>query len=371
MRSKEGTEGAIRVYAEAIKLDPMYPPAYAGLSRAYCEAMIRFGHPRTLVNDAVALAQKSVELDPTFAGGYNALSSAYFAKGDLRGSLAPLQKACELDPKNVDALSRIGFLHLDLGELDAAMRWSHRALDAGPTSTFALAYVQRNIARLHTMFGEYAVAQDWLNKCLTVEPDFPSARVLRVYLCHLRGEAERAWEEARRMLERRPEDPETLNFVADAALLRGDHSQARSLFEHAIELGPDSRNFYRARRAKTGLGFVLWKRGDRVSATKLFEERIAVRTNEHANGLNAWGPPYELAAICAVRGHSEDALRWLQHAAEVGWREPLLARIDPLLENLQGSAGLEKILAEVGEVIRIMKVRAEGANWNSSEPYRA
>src|SRR3989304_19791 len=67
---------------------------------------------------------------------------------------------------------------------------------------------------------------------------------------------------ARGRLEGSPDDPETLNYAADVALLRGNLAEARRLFEHAIALGHASRNLYRARRAKTGLGFVLWQQGD-------------------------------------------------------------------------------------------------------------
>src|SRR3989304_5009601 len=139
---------------------------------------------------------------------------------------------------------------------------------------------------------------------------------------------------------------------------RGNLAEARRLFEHAIALGPDSRNFYRARRAKTGLGFVLWQQGDPAAAQSLLDERIAIRSKEDEEGLNAWGPAYELAAIHAVLGRRPEALTWLRRAVERGWREAHLAEIDVMLQTLSGDPEYERILRDVRRQVAQMKVRA-------------
>lgn len=208
------------------------------------------------------------------------------------------------------------------------------------------------------MFEEEAEGEAWLRKATALQPDFSSARVLLVYLYYRRGNGVRTQVEARALLEARPDDPETLNYAADVALLHGNLAAARRLFEHAITLGPDSRNFYRARRAKTGLGFVLWQQEVPGAARFLFDERIAVRTKEYDDGLNAWGPAYELAAIHAVLGQRPEALTWLRRAAERGWREAHLAEIDVMLQSLSGDPEYERILRDVRRQVAQMTLRA-------------
>jgi tetratricopeptide (TPR) repeat protein len=366
LRNREANERAIASYAKAIEQDPTFAPAYAGLASAYCEARIRYGQPRTMMDSAIALAEKSVALDPGLARGYDAMAGAYFAKGALHKSLEVSQRAYAADPAYTDAVASIAFLFLDLGELDQAVDWSRRALALSGQSSYARAYVYRNLGRLCFMFGQHDLAEAWLRQSLTLQPSFPSAHVLLIYLSFIRGDVTAASAEAKMMLERKPDDPEALNYGADVALLERDVSRAARLLERAISLGPDSRNFYHARRAMTGLAYVLWKQGDRTAARRVFDERIARRVEEFTDGLNAWGAPYELAAIHAVLGDRVEALAWLERSVEAGWREPHLARIDVLLEGLRDDPQYERILSNLQTRVRQFKERAAELPAHSS-----
>jgi len=327
------------------------PPAYVGLATAMCEAMVRYGQPRTLANEALDLALRAVSLDPRLADAYGAVALASFAKGDLRGALEAQLQVHAINPNFPDATARIAFLYLDLGELVEAVEWSQRALQAEPHS----AYIHRNIGRLCLMFGEHERADPWLRSAVQLAPAFSSARILLIYHLLGRGNTAAAQEEVEVMLGHRPDDPETLNFAADVALLLGNPEQARTFYERAIDLGSDSRNFYRGRRAKTGLGYLLWVHGEREAALRLLDERREIRMREFAEGLNAWGPPYELAVISAVVGHTALALSWLQKAADRGWREPHLAETDVLLGPLHDRAELHDFLTGLRRMIGDMR----------------
>lgn len=233
LRRREANEQAVALFRRAVESDPTYAPAYVGLATAMCEAMVRYGQPRTLANEALDLALRAVSLG--------------------RGNTAAAQEEVEV------------------------------------------------------------------------------------------------------MLGHRPDDPETLNFAADVALLLGNPEQARTFYERAIDLGSDSRNFYRGRRAKTGLGYLLWVHGEREAALRLLDERREIRMREFAEGLNAWGPPYELAVISAVVGHTALALSWLQKAADRGWREPHLAETDVLLGPLHDRAELHDFLTGLRRMIGDMR----------------
>src|SRR3989304_402591 len=95
-----------------------------------------------------------------------------------------------------------------------------------------------------------------------------------------------------------------------------------------------------------------------AAAQSLLDERIAIRSKEDEEGLNAWGPAYELAAIHAVLGRRPEALTWLRRAVERGWREAHLAEIDVMLQTLSGDPEYERILRDVRRQVAQMKVRA-------------
>lgn len=352
--TKEANEASIAWFEKAIEQDPSFAPAHAALALAYSDAMIYYGRPRTLADAVVEHARRSVEIDPNYAFGYKALSDAYFAQGRMRKSLEAAEKAYQTDPAHKLAVEDIAFMHLDLGDLDQAVPWNRLALELDPKS----AYAHRNQGRLHFMFAEDDEAERWLRKSMELDPNLASARILLVYLLQARGRTAEAQKAARAMLERAPTEPYTLNFAADAALMRADLDEARRLFEKAIAAGEDSRNFYRSRRAKTGLGYVLWKQGDQVAARRVFSERIAVRSKEYANDMNAWGPPMELATIYSVLGDKPESLRWVHRMVETGWREPRLARSDVLFENLRGDLEFEAVLTDVQRLNDELKRRA-------------
>lgn len=343
LRTREANERALDLFRQAIGHDPRFAPAYAGLASATCEAMVRYGHPRTQVDTAIELAQQSLRLDPNLVEGYGALASGYFAKGDLRQSLVAQHKVYDLKPTHPGALANIAFLHLDLGDLDDAVQWNHRALGLEPAS----AYIHRNFGRLSLMFGDDRTAERWLQKSIQLEPAFSSARILLVYLYFGRGDRQRALDETDRMLRHRPDDPQTLNFAADVALIEHDLDAAHKHYERAIAVGPDSRNFYRARRAKTGLAYVVWTLGDRTAARSLLDERLTARQWEYDRGLNCWGPPYEIAAIRAITGDPADGLVWFRRAIERGWREAHLAESDVLLAPVRDRPEFTQLLGEL------------------------
>jgi len=348
---REANDRAIALYRRAVDADADYPPAYAGLAAALCEAMVKYGRPRDDVEEVIALAHRAISLDAESVEGFEALAFATFARGDLRGALEAQLRVHALDPDHPDGVARIAFLYLDLGNLGEAVRWNGRALEIEPRS----AYIHRNMGRLAWMFGDPGVAERWLRRAVELSPTFSSARILLVYLLLSGGHHDAGSAELDALLTQREGDPETLNFAADVALMQGDHPRAKRLYERALTLGPDSRNFYRARRVKTGLGFTLWMAGERETAQRLFNERRAIRIQEFADDLNAWGPPYELAAIQAVLGQRSEALDWLGRAVDRGWREPHLAESDPLLVGLRQKGTFSEVLDSARKTIAAAK----------------
>jgi small glutamine-rich tetratricopeptide repeat-containing protein alpha len=92
MTSKEFHE-AIRLYSEAIGLNPENAVYYSNRSAAYTQI--------EEYNNAIADAEKALEIDPKFSKAYSRLGLAYFKLELYENALEAYTRGLELDPNNV------------------------------------------------------------------------------------------------------------------------------------------------------------------------------------------------------------------------------------------------------------------------------
>ncbi|MCI0615261.1 tetratricopeptide repeat protein, partial [bacterium] len=69
---KQDNETAIEMFQKALKLDPNFALAYAGLADAYARRTM-FGFPETWNDSAFEASSKAIALDPNLPEGYKAL----------------------------------------------------------------------------------------------------------------------------------------------------------------------------------------------------------------------------------------------------------------------------------------------------------
>ncbi len=108
MRSynKEANAVGIRLYQEAIDLDPGYAMPYIRLSRAYtAEVYYRPGEsPKEKLSKAVRSAEKAIELDNSLAEGHAALSYALLTMRQHDKAIEVAERAVSLNPNSATAL---------------------------------------------------------------------------------------------------------------------------------------------------------------------------------------------------------------------------------------------------------------------------
>src|SRR5262249_8124901 len=132
--SAEGYEKAVGYYEQALKLDPDYVPAWAGLSRASSiqaaagNVPVEGGYRRA--RDA---AERAIRLDPTLAIGYASLAwidMSYDFNWD--GADAAIKRALALEPGNATAIRYAAYLHATQGRLEEALVLDRRAESQDP-----------------------------------------------------------------------------------------------------------------------------------------------------------------------------------------------------------------------------------------------
>jgi len=278
-------------FEEAIRKDPSYAAAFAGLAESY----MLLGLSSVLSRDEAAAnalnaAQKALELDKN-------LSEAYVSMGvikmvfdwDWKGAEAELKKAISLNPNNFDAHHEYGWLLFRTYRYDEAEK-------------------------------------EWIH-CQTMDPLNPLAlRELRIYyLC--RGQEGKAENIKRQLKEIRP-----------------DWAEFRENSYYSVEKA--SMNIQEQGRIP---GFISYlaiayiKSGNSKEASKLIEELKSLYEEGHEGNV-ACG----LADIFDELGEKEKTLTWLERAVEK--KAPALINLSLCywLKSLQEEPRFQALLKRVG-----------------------
>lgn len=279
-RGDRDLEKAIGYYEQAIKLDPNYAPAWAGLAISHSvqadsgEVPVEEGY-----REARKAAERALALDPN-------LAEAHVAMGNIKsmhdwnwmGADASYQRALVLEPGNVRVIAASAAQAAILGRFEKALAFDRRAIELDPlrpASWYGLAMDAYCAGRL-----DEAVAS--LRKYLELAPNRPQGHYMlgRVYLAQL------LLQEALAEMEHEP--------VAAFRL------QGQALAYHAL--------------------------GRKKEADAVLREYIA---RHHAGGA------YQIAELYAFRGEADRAFEWLENA--YAQRDSGLTQMkgNPLLKSLE------------------------------------
>ncbi|HET7674369.1 MAG TPA: hypothetical protein VFL54_02500, partial [Gammaproteobacteria bacterium] len=123
---------AIDVYGTAIRLDPHYAAAFAGLSAVWATwsaASLSGAAARQAYAQAAAAATTAVTLDPNLAAAYSARGEIMILAGlDWNGAEAEYRRALQLAPNDGQTKAVLGQLLAALGQTRQAVRLTREAL---------------------------------------------------------------------------------------------------------------------------------------------------------------------------------------------------------------------------------------------------
>jgi tetratricopeptide (TPR) repeat protein len=149
---------AIETYKIAIRLDPNYAPAFAGLGDAYLNS----GNSQ----QAEVAYKEQVRLAPNDANAQYDLGYFYNAMGRHGEAFGPLQKATSLDPTFAEAFYGIGYAYSRGSEFEKSISFYRNAIKS--RADYGDAYY--GLGEAYARLGKADLANEQLKRLNSVDP---------------------------------------------------------------------------------------------------------------------------------------------------------------------------------------------------------
>lgn len=172
-KDKENLPKALEFFQEAIRLDPNYALAHAGLSDYY-RAGIWYVPlpPKEATEKAKAAAARALELDSQLSDAHLVRSSAACLEWDWETCRKDLERAVELDPNNAQAFHSYAFyLNNVAGRTDDAVAAIKKAQELDPLSVS----INTDVGVMLNHAGRYDEAIEAFRKTLEIDSRFNDA----------------------------------------------------------------------------------------------------------------------------------------------------------------------------------------------------
>ncbi|MGH9824162.1 MAG: protein kinase domain-containing protein, partial [Blastocatellia bacterium] len=310
MASRDSLDRSIFLFEKAISHDPNYASAWAAMGAAY-NLKGGFLGVQEMSEKAIEFLRKALELNPRLAEGHTWLGAAYLNVGRIEDAIESMKAALRLDPNNSNGHSSLARAYwIGKGMIPEAIAELDRAVALNPESGYA--YLQLTLLQL--IDENYEHAERAAKKAVELqEKEVSGTEGLQIVGAHARlgyvryrqGRYDEAIEEYLREKE---------------FLIGSEHAlRDRTLIELEQKLGAAYLKKGMNDQAERCFGFAL----------KMFEGRVA-------RGADDPFTKYYIAALCALRGDSERAIKYLGETIEkVTEFNRIRARKDPDFASLR------------------------------------
>ena len=238
--SKEGVEGAIDYFLQAVEADPKYALAHAGLAQAYAISLSFYGGPESLADQSIVHAGRALGLEKNLPQAYAALGLAYFLKRMIEDAREACLKAVQLDPYDPFATWISGRLLYRMNQYEESAERFRRTIELLPD--FYTAYADLSQAYENMGMHEMAIEtrKKTIESCRKYVQDFPNEARARIFLATSYAwldARDEAIAEGRRAAELSPKDPVLMYNLACLFSLLNEKDEAVKWLSQSIQLG--------------------------------------------------------------------------------------------------------------------------------------
>jgi serine/threonine protein kinase/tetratricopeptide (TPR) repeat protein len=361
----ENNDSAIQVFQQALKLDPNYALAYAGLGDAYWKKYTDNKDPRW-VQSSRESCEKAVNLDPNLAAAHECLGTLYSGTGRYENAVTEFESALRAEPTNDDAYRGLAKTYEQLGKLSEAEKTYQRAIELRPQywagyNWLGAFYTNHtryadaaqmfskvislapdsfrgyyNLAAANVALGRYTEAIANLNHSISIRPSSTAyANLGMAYFCLRRfDEAAQSFEQAVKLDEKSYEGwwdlGDAYSFVpSKSGLAKGAYEKCVTLANEAVRVDARDPLAFSIR------GICQAMLGDRAAAFADLARADSIAPGDAEVS-------FDTAVVYNHFGDTDQALQWLGKAVSAGY-SPSIARDYPFFDKMRSDSRFQKI----------------------------
>ena len=364
----KNVEAAIGHYEAALKKDPRFALAYAGIADSSIR-LYRAKKDRQLAETALSAAQQAQSINDTLPEVHLSLGNVYQAMGRTSEAIVELKRAADLAPSSDDAHRRLGRAYLSSGKPKEAIAAYEKAVLINPyrwvnSAQLGIAHAQladydeavkafrrvtelapenaagfNDLGAVLLQAGRPAEAIPQFQRALQLQslPDTYSNLAISFAQAGRFPDAVPMFEKA---VELEPNDETFVGNLADGYRWAGDKDKATATYDRAISLAlKDLQVNPRNARAKGSLALYFAKKGEAAQARKLMADARAI-DKSNVDLI------YNEAVLCAILSDVDCSLTNVELALKEGYTIALiesdpdlrLVRSDPRYPALKARA---------------------------------
>ena len=321
----ENLESAIQVFQQALKRDPNYALAYAGLGEAYWHSY-ELSHERSWVENALAACQKSILLGRDNPAGHICLGTAFNGTGNYEQAAEQFRIAVKLNPSEEAAYRGLAAAYERLEKPADAENTYKEAIQLRPDYWGVYNY----LGLFYWKQGRYREAESMFSKVVQLEPDNVRGYSNLGSMLLLQGRYQEAVPKLERSVAIRP-NADVYSNLATAFFYLHRYDEAAHAYEEAARLDPHSYLI------QGNLGDVYyWTLGRRADAMNAYRRAVQLATEEsQVNPRDAYVLG-DLARYEAMLGDRTAASQDIQRGLELSPNNPEVLFEAALVHNQFG-----------------------------------
>lgn len=295
LHTTAGTKKGIELLQQALRLDPGYALAYAGLAACHYDASSMYVPATEAMPSAKAAAEKALELDETLAEAHMALAQVKaFYELEWAGGEKEIRRALELNPGSAQATYIYGMMLANQGRMEEAISQLKRARELDPLTLPNTAWI--------------------------------------AYFYYLNHKYDESIQESRKLLET------DRNFITGHINLALAYEQQRRFAEAEAELDQWQSIDPRSPYPPAFRAHLYASSGRREAAQKILRELL------QANSTQNYVDPFFIGLIYVGLDDKEQAFVWLEKALQARSEDLLNSKSEPRLDSLRADPRFTDLL---------------------------
>jgi len=360
----ENLSSAEIVFKQALKIDPNYGQAEAGLGQTYWLRYQMAGKQKQWIPAAQQACDKAIELGNAGAEGHICSGMIEDGTGQYEKAAEQFQQAVQLDPTNDGAYRSLAVAYQHLNQPDKAEETYKRALAVRPQYWRGYTYM----GSFYVNQAEYEKAAEMYRRATELDPESYAAFLGLGGALLYEGKADEAVQALSRSIAIRP-NVVAYNNIAIAQFQLHRFQESVRDYQEALKL--DASDY----QTWGNLGDSQYYGGDTAAAAESYRKAISMAEQQLKVNLRDAVVLGDLASYHAMLGHREQALSYLDRSLELGHNDKELLLNAAVVYNQLRETGpalewLGKALA-AGYSRSVIATGAPFDNLHDNPRYRA